>query len=172
MKAGTHKSEFDIRGEVILKKEDKSMLAGDILFNYSFTENGDLKPLWIPSPNYTALYLSIADKNFKIASDSFNDKIIKSISDRGDFLLLDCEKADTVLYDFMEATFISIVFAYTAVECLVNSLIPNYIILIGKNKKDTYEFKSKKFLERYISLDEKIKKSYLRCIIMDLMPVN
>lgn len=115
------------------------------------------KPLMVLNPNYTALLLNIAEGNNKKAISLFNDKITSKKIDKGEYYELDFEGGDTLFFDFMEYVFIALVFSYSAVECIVNSLIPNYVIMIGK-KDNMQEFKSKNFLEKNVKLDIKIKK--------------
>ncbi|MDQ3019777.1 MAG: hypothetical protein M3R36_04290 [Bacteroidota bacterium] len=119
--------------------------------------DGKLKELIIPLPNFTALYLNISDKNFKIAEELYNERILNRLNEKNDYYELPFED-ESVIYDFLEAVFSSIIFAFSAVECLINSLIPNYIIIVKKKSENKFELESKGKIEKFFTLEEKVKK--------------
>ncbi|MBL7129725.1 MAG: hypothetical protein ISS16_12185 [Ignavibacteria bacterium] len=150
------KIEFDQRREIILKDKEKYKQIGMSLYKLINDVSKGEKDFMFPLPNYTAIFLNISDINYKRAKELLNEKIFKLKKEKTEYYELD-PKYEPLIYDYLEAVFTSIIFGHTAVECLVNSLIPNAILRIKKSESKL-KLESKKFIERNISLKDKIKK--------------
>lgn len=129
-------------------------------------------PVMVNLPNIISLYLSISDKSLKRARLIFNDKLesniryvkaesnIKYLKDKEhikkEYYKYNIENNPYLVFDLIEETFISVVFAYSAVEATINNLIPNSyaIIKIDKNRK---VIDDKEYIEKYYKLTDKIK---------------
>lgn len=74
------------------------------------------------TPNSTALYLSASNRELKQAKHIYSSLIEPKLKKRESFELSDVDTAN--LYDYFEYIKMSIIMAYTAVECLCNALIP------------------------------------------------
>lgn len=105
-------------------------------------------------PNATAIFLSSSEKELTQAKKIYNALIINKITKRDQFNLSD---DDTVLlYDYMEHIQSAIVMAFTAVECLINELVPGDFIYRKKLKDGRIEELNRKDIERWMSTIDKI----------------
>ncbi len=152
-----YSEEIDKRREINLLIKGESAKIGFDLFRYRKSDTKVEKRYMVSYPNFTALYLSISDKHYDISTDLFDNKIESMAVDMGDYYEARDED-EKYIYDFIESTFIAIVFAHASVETLVNSLIPNNIVIIKKPNQESYQGKFKNFVERHVKLEEKIKK--------------
>lgn len=64
----------------------------------------------------------------------------------------------TRVFDYLEFVMGSIVFAYTALECFANEEIPNEFYYEQKQETGLYVARNKDWIERHMSLDEKLDK--------------
>ncbi|MEO6696069.1 MAG: hypothetical protein ABIY50_12365 [Ignavibacteria bacterium] len=115
-------------------------------------------PLTIDLPNIAAMFLNISDKAKESAGEIYINKLepFISISENGKYFEFKTEKAEEHLFDFFEQLFVSIIFMYSAVESIVNNLIPNDYTEIRLIKK-IQETKGKKYIEKNDTLENKIK---------------
>jgi hypothetical protein len=74
------------------------------------------------TPNTTAMYLNASERELKQAKEVYKSLIEPKISTRVSYDFSDEETAQ--LYDYFEHVKMSVIMAYTAVECLSNALIP------------------------------------------------
>jgi len=106
------------------------------------------------SPNATAMYLNASERELEIAKNLYKELIEPKISTRSHYDLSD---GDVIkLYDYFEHIKISIIMAYTAVECICNALIPKGYTYVEKNKdgERTWDFKE---IERWKSTTQKLR---------------
>jgi len=112
-------------------------------------------------PNIIALFLSISDKSLNNAKTIFRDKLESDIKyiirpDEKNYFEYGIENSNSYVFDLLEELFISVVFAYTAVEATVNNLIPNWFFIIKVDRKRKV-IDDKYYIERYYNLKSKIK---------------
>lgn len=150
-----NKKNIDKRRELPINHNGKIAFIGMSPIDIKQNDFEDFKKIIFPLPNFTALYLSISDKNFKVASDLHENIIDSAILKTKNYEL--SEENEPLFYDFCEALFTSVIFAFAGVECFINNLIPNYIILIKKKTETNLQLQSKNFIEKYVTLNEKIK---------------
>lgn len=74
------------------------------------------------TPNSTAIFINIAEKELKEARSIYNQLIEPKRKIRGSFRLSDSDMSR--LYDYFEHIKTSIIMAYTSVECVCNALVP------------------------------------------------
>lgn len=74
------------------------------------------------TPNTTAMYLNASERELKLAKEIYKSLIEPKVSTRVSYDFSDEETAR--LYDYFEHVKMSVIMAYTAVECLCNALIP------------------------------------------------
>lgn len=152
-----NKNKADKRREILLMRNNEEISLGHSSFEFKLEGTQEYKKLMTFHPNFTALFLNISDKNFQASKQIYEDIIIPNLIDKGNYCELECENSESIFYDFYEAILISIFFAYNAVECLVNNLIPNYSVVFSKTKENECILKSKNCIERFVGLEEKVK---------------
>jgi len=113
----------------------------------------------VNKPNLTALYLNISDKAISEAKTIFNEIIIPNLSfnNKEGVFVVNLDSGDSIVFDLLESVLVSVIFAYTAVEAFVNSIIP----LDYKEQrqiKGEIKIVDLRFIQRNINMDEKIKK--------------
>lgn len=150
-------SKKDKRKEIDLLHLGKAHKIGFDIFTFKKENDKEYKPYMFCMPNFTALFLNISDKNYEISQNLYNEKICKLPIDKGELYELN-EQDEHFIYDFMESTFASIVFACASVETLINNIIPNNIVLIKPKKGISYELNFKDFIEKHLTIEEKLKK--------------
>lgn len=126
----------------IYSKNDKQCVV------FQSTEQIKQKPF--VRPNNIALFLNRYEKNKKKAEikykELFEDKKIKSYTEGSDL---------TDLFDYFELIQESIIAIYTAVEAFANIAIPEDY-KVRKNSKGKEEIWNKDYIERNVSLSEKL----------------
>lgn len=144
----------DKRNDRFISYEGKKYISGFGLFTY--IENKIEAPFMINKPNMVSMYLSIAVKSHKTASDLYESKIKPNLkykeSDKTYYL--DLTESVQVTFDFLEAIISAIIFAYTAVEGFINSVIP--LDYVEENKKEGKV--GCEWIQRNVNLLEKIKR--------------
>lgn len=105
-------------------------------------------------PNSTALYLNAADRELKIAKLLHKELIEARVKLREchTFSNQDASK----LYDYFEHIRISIIMAYSAVECLCNALIPYDYSYVEKGEKEDRVWDYKE-IQRWKSTTQKLR---------------
>jgi len=119
-------------------------------------ENNIEAPFMINKPNMVSMYLSIADKSHKTASDLYESKIKPNLKykESNKTYFLDLPDRIPITFDLLEAIISAIIFAYTAVEGFINSVIPlDYIEVNEREGKFNCEW-----IQRNVNLLEKIKR--------------
>jgi hypothetical protein len=106
------------------------------------------------APNSTAMYLNASERELKFAKVLYKDLIEPKLSTRGSYEFSD-ENASK-LYDYFEHVRMSIIMAFTAVECLCNALIPYEYSYVEKIKDDDrlWDFKE---IQRWKSTTQKLR---------------
>lgn len=145
---------YDDRNARLIWHNDKYLVPGMGLFKFSGKEFEG--PLMTLAPNMIALYLSIADKSYKMAKELYDTNILPNIKNATDTktYYIDSSASIQITLDFIEGLISAVVFSFTAVEGFVNSIIPlNFL----------FEYKDKglvdcDWLQRNLCLEEKIKK--------------
>ena len=128
------KSKADKRREILLMRNNEEVSLGHSSFEFKLEGTLEYKKSMLYYPNFTALFLNISDKNYQTSKEIYDELIIPNFKDKGDYYELECENGESIFYDFYEALLTSVFFAYGAIECLVNSLIPNYSLVFTKSK--------------------------------------
>jgi hypothetical protein len=152
---------MDKRNERLIKVNNKYEKLLFSLYKTKLNKDEQLKDLNVSFPNITALILNISDKAFEKSKEIYNDILLPCIVDKGDYYIFDINNSgidgsDKDFFDLFENIIISIVFAYTSVESLVNNLIPNNVLLVS-NKDGKLNLLDKEFVEKKIQLSVKIK---------------
>lgn len=106
------------------------------------------------APNSTAMYLNASERELKAAKALHAALIEPKMRTRDSYHFVD-EDA-TKLYDYFEHIKISIIMAYTAVECLSNALIPMDYSYI-ENTKDGDRLWDCKEIQRWKSTTQKLR---------------
>lgn len=127
------------------------------------------------APNNVGVLLSISNRALINARKIYNEKLDPIKCNHSDILSVKSEnelfEKTLVVYEFIEAIQMSIVFGYTALEAFTNVSIDNdykYInILDSKGITEVYD---KKAIERWLSLDVKIAKILVD--IYDCKPIK
>lgn len=152
---------FDQRRERHSEMNGKQY-AKEFEFYIRNDKNGSL-PVMVELPNIIALFLNISDKSLKNARLIFNDKLESNIKyvgvneyNEGNYYKYGIENNSCLVFDLLEETFISAVFAYSAVEATINNLIPNGFALI-KIDRGRKVIDDKEYIEKYYKLSTKIK---------------
>ena len=109
------------------------------------------------APNITALFLEKAEKEKRLALHIYN-KIIKPKTSANITNKL-TEKECTEFYDYFEHIQTSVIMMFSAVESLVNVLIPENFIYMKKQKcKEEFQSLDKQKIQRYCSIEDKLVK--------------
>lgn len=145
----------DKRIEKLLSSDNEHLQRGFTLYKTKF-KDGELQHVMTPFPNMTALYLNISDSARDKSIEIFNNVLVPSLQLKGSTLEFGAENSDSFTFDLWENIIVSIVFSYSAVESLVNNLIPNSVILFTK-KNGKVKLASKDRIEKNTKLSEKIK---------------
>ena len=108
----------------------------------------------IPTPNATAMFLSISHRLYSQAKSILtNESKIKAKNNSLSFV------SDRDAIDYLEAISASVVFAYTALEAFANEVIPDdYTYSVGREDKRCTETYDKTQIERSLNLDIKLDK--------------
>lgn len=104
------------------------------------------------APNFTSIFLSKSKFELEKAKEIYNILIRPKISTRDLYEL--SEKDNVILFDYLEHIQSAIVMAYTAVECLVNDLLPDNFVY--NEKGTTPKQYDRKEIERWISTIDKV----------------
>jgi hypothetical protein len=153
------KPSFDRRKEREYKSNGEYRTKGFIFYDRK-EERGEA-PVRVELPNIIALYLSISDKSLNKVKSIFKDKLesnikYRNVFDEESYFEYGIENSNSLVFDLLEEMFVSVVFAYTAVEATVNNLIPNYYSII-KDEKGRKVIDDKEYIEKHYSLINKIK---------------
>lgn len=148
---------LDKRSETLIHQNDKKFALQFCLLYREYNLSKESKPLFCPLPNFASIYLNISDVNFIKASDLLDNSIMNDIIETENDLYCNNEEGGKNVFDFFEATITSLVFAYMAVEHVVNSIIPNNIVIFRKDENNI-KIDPKTFIERKLPLEYKIKK--------------
>lgn len=151
------KKPLDMRSESLIHKNDKYFALLFCLLNREDNFSKESKPLFCPLPNFASIYLNISDVNFKKASDLLDNSIMINNHEIENALYCDYDDGGKNVFDFFEATITSLVFAYMAVEHVVNSIVPNNVVIFRKDESN-FIIDPKTFIERKLPLEFKIKK--------------
>lgn len=105
-------------------------------------------------PNFTSLFLSKSTSELDKAKEIYKVLIRPKLSTRN---LYELSKSDNIsLFDYLEHVQSAIVMAYTAVECLINDLLPDNFVYITKRKGESPKQYDRKEIERWISTIDKV----------------
>ena len=106
------------------------------------------------NPNSTAMYLNASERELKTAKRLHKELIEPKISTRSSYDLSDDDVVK--LYDYFEHIRMSIIMAYTAVECLCNALIPKEYSYVDKTTEAEriWDFKE---IQRWKSTTQKLR---------------
>jgi len=156
------KFEDDKRTAAYFQSGKTSFVESFNLYNHK--ENGIEAPLMILSPNIVALLLSISENAFQESKVIFDTKLepfakLVTNSDKSSYYHFECENNCTLVFDMIEQLFVAFVFGYSAVEALVNSLIPNdyeHAIETKKHGRVKKEITKKPYIERCYNLEDKL----------------
>jgi hypothetical protein len=107
------------------------------------------------TPNITSIFLSVSDKEFQKAKIIYNALIKSKETSRKLHVFSDEETV--MLYDYLEHIQTSIIALYSAIESLVNSLIPDEYEYEQNNGKGVKEVWNKNAIERWKLTKEKLK---------------
>ena len=125
--------------------------AGTPVQNITFVEFDD-NLLRIPVPNATALFLSLSWQMSSKAQSHF-DQLKFATSSEGVRTCTD----ENNLFSGIECCMASVVFAYTALECYANEVIPDeYVYQARRGDGKCTELYNKEQIERFLSLDVKL----------------
>ena len=104
-------------------------------------------------PSSPALFLNLALQARRQVMEICKDELFREVSDSK------WPKNSMVLIDFFEIMMTQIIFSYSAIEAFSNISIPDkYIYQKNKNSSRCTEVYDKDQIERYINLDEKLRK--------------
>jgi hypothetical protein len=105
-------------------------------------------------PNFTSIFLYKSEKELFKAKEIYKKLINPKLTVRERFVL---SKEETIeLFDYLEHVQSAITMAFTAVECLVNDLLPNDFIYEEKRKGEKTKQYDRKEIERWISTVDKL----------------
>ncbi|WP_312791679.1 hypothetical protein [Sphingobacterium sp.] len=152
------------------KRQSKPRIINDIGegMDYTIVQTKDIRygksTIHYWPPNISSIFLNSSKKHFEIACNIHKIEI-KPLESQSKTIELSIDQT-CQLYDYIENMQIAIIMLSTAIECIINSIIPsNYIY------KTKYKYEKKEYgyldIQRYISLIEKIK-----CIIPDALKVS
>lgn len=131
------------------KSPDTGILyeKGSSITVVTYIKHGE-KRIRIGDPSAPALFLSLSYK--------FHEQALKKHP-----FLVDCpisNKKDPIIvtYDYLELIMASIIFAYTAIEAFANEELPEDFKYEEKRKSGLFIVRTKEWIERNVSLDEKL----------------
>lgn len=139
---------------------EASMVIQEIdALDISISVNGEMNTINYIAPNNVGILLSISNKSIGVAKNIFDNHIASIDSNLSESI--DANSAITtrsrLIYDYIEAVQICIVFGYTALEAFTNLSIPDdYIYKSSPNSKGVIEIYDKEAIERWTSLRVKI----------------
>lgn len=150
----SRQGEIDWRYRTVttLAKEWKSPWTGKIhqkgtpVSKTTFIKHGE-KELSIGDPSAPALYLNLAHKAYNRSVE--NHPIIK-LESSSEIV------TSEFTYDYFEDIMSSIVFSFTALEAFANEEIPEDYLYEHERKSGLFEIKDKDYVERHVSLNEKL----------------
>jgi hypothetical protein len=105
------------------------------------------------SPNITAIFIGKSDKEMKLAFEMYN-QIIKPKTLTGNTYMLNDDEC-IQFYDYLEHIQTSIIMIFSAVESLVNILIPNDYLYMKKYRGKLQNI-GKKIIEKSCGTEEKL----------------
>ena len=151
----------DKRNTVHIKSNDKYYALGFDL--YSIVKDDNKIPLVNNAPNIIALLLNISDKALECAIKIYDEDLLPTLMIMGEgtekHYAFKNKKHIELEFDLYENLFVSIVFAYSAVEAFVNNLIPKdfkYKANYKRGGKSAILICDKEYIEKNYSIEEKI----------------
>lgn len=105
-------------------------------------------------PNFTSLFLSKAEKELSQAKEIYQKLIFHKVKQRERFVF--SKEENVSLFDYLEHIKAAITTSFTAVECLVNDLVPDNFVYKEKRKGLEDRLYDKKEIERWISTVHKV----------------
>ena len=127
------------------------------LVGFVFLPNG--RGLTIPFPDPTAIFLSLAEKELRKATEYQDTALPSGVNYGNDEENTLKPGIESGFFDCLQSIVAAVVFSYTAIEVFANSMIPDdYVFSNPRRDKKCTESYSKDQIERHISLDTKLDK--------------
>jgi len=105
-------------------------------------------------PNSTSIFLNSSENELNKAKEIYNKLILNKLSKRQRFEL--SREENVLLFDYLEHIQSAIVMAFTAIECLVNELLPRDFVFCQTLKTGEVKEWNKADIERWMSTTDKV----------------
>jgi hypothetical protein len=114
----------------------------------------------MPVPEPTAIYLSLAEKELRAATDYLDAALQTSIEfDANNSLYKIIRDVESGFFDCLQSIVAGVIFSFTSIEVFANSKIPeDYTFSQQRHDKKCTETYTREQAERFITLDIKLDK--------------